>query len=281
VDNGREDKNPWVKWFWSDYLSDTGLASSSLAAQGLWMRMLSIMAKSKIVGFMLDGESKMESKTLAKLVGEEVGIVDSLLAELKIHNVYSQGDGGVIFNRRMARTGYISEIRAESGRKGGRPKSKTKAKLGKKQKLTSASASEYASDSYKGGEGGKIKFEPRHLELAKFLESKVRENVPYHKFTGTNYLESWAREFRLMEDRDKIPFQDIKSVLERCLEDEFWRINILSAGTFREKFGRLAAKVSGNNRRDPDPPQTGASIQSGHDIFREAYEKNKAKERKA
>ena len=126
-----------------------------------------------------------------------------------------------------------------------------------------------------------VPFELRHLELAKFLEGKIRENVPYHKFTGTNYLESWAREFRLMEDRDKIPFRDIKSVLERCLEDEFWRINILSAGTFREKFGRLAAKVSGNNRRDPDPPQTGASTQSGHDIFREAYEKNKAKERKA
>lgn len=112
----------------------------------------------------------------------------------------------------------------------------------------------------KGAKGGKPKFEGRYLELAKFLEGKVRENVPYHKFTGTNYLESWAREFRLMEDRDKIPFQDIKSVLERSLEDEFWRINILSAGTFREKFGRLAAKVSGNNRRNPDPPQTGSNV---------------------
>jgi len=99
------------------------------------------------------------------------------------------------------------------------------------------------------------------MELAKFLKGKVRENVPYHKFTGTNYLESWAREFRLMEDRDKIPFQDIKSVLERSLEDEFWRINILSAGTFREKFGRLAAKMkepgNGDGRRQPDPPRVG------------------------
>jgi len=35
---------------------------------------------------------------------------------------------------------------------------------------------------------------------------------------------------------------------------------------------------SGRGNREPDHPQVGASIQSGHDIFREQYEKNKAKE---
>jgi len=125
---------------------------------------------------------------------------------------------------------------------------------------TEADIEDEDEDSLKGGGGGKPKFESRHLELARFLEGKVRENIPYHKFTGANYLESWAREFRLMEDRDKIPFQDIKFVLERSLEDEFWRINILSAGTFREKFGRLAAKLSGDNRRAPDSARAGANI---------------------
>ena len=35
-----------------------------------------------------------------------------------------------------------------------------------------------------------------------------------------------------------------------------------------------------NSENRPDPPHIGASIQSGHDIFREQYEKNKAKEGK-
>lgn len=111
------------------------------------MRMLSIMARSKKKGFLLDGESKMESKTLAKLTGESVPLIETLLAELQSHSVYSQTDDGVIFNRRMARESEISDIRAEAGRLGGRPKSKPKAKDKSKTKAPSASASEYASAS--------------------------------------------------------------------------------------------------------------------------------------
>jgi hypothetical protein len=146
MDNGREDQKPWVKWFWQDYESDTGLRASSLAAQGLWMRMLSIMAKSKSVGMLLDGESKMESKTLAKLVGEEPAVVVALLDELKAHAVYSQTADGVIYNRRMAKDGQLSEIRSSAGRKGGRPKKQNESKRESKTKAASASASASASD---------------------------------------------------------------------------------------------------------------------------------------
>ena len=159
MDNGREDQKPWAKWFWQDYESDTGLRASSLAAQGLWMRMLSIMAKSKSVGMLLDGESKMESKTLAKLVGEEHPIVDALLDELKAHAVYSQTLDGIIFNRRMERDGHLSEIRSTAGRKGGRPKKQNESKVESKTKAASASAYASASNSSKGGVGGRLRFD--------------------------------------------------------------------------------------------------------------------------
>jgi hypothetical protein len=42
-----------------------------------------------------------------------------------------------------------------------------------------------------------------------------------------------------------------------------------------QPFENFKIKNTGNR---PDDPQTGAPIQSGHDIFREQYEKNKAKE---
>ena len=272
MDNGREDKLPWIKWYWQDWKNEDGLQLVSLAARGLWVTMLSVMASSRKRGFLLLGNNKMSVKDLANLTRISEKEALDLLVELREKDVFSETKDGIIYNRRMAREAEISSVRAECGRHGGRPKSKMKAKLKQneskvkavcesKTKAPSASASAYASasSSEEGGGGGRVKFEARHLELAKFLEEKVRENVPYHKFTGTNYLESWAREFRLMEDRDKISFQNIKSVLERSLEDEFWRINILSAGTFREKFGRLAAKIKGNidNRRQPDPPQVG------------------------
>lgn len=152
--DGREDQNPWSKWFWADYEADTGLRASSLCAQGLWMRMLGIMARSKKRGFLLDGEKQMKSKTLAKLVGEDEAVVDGLIAELEDHDVPSRTEDGTLYSRRMVREARLSEIRSRAGQQGGRPKSKTKAngKANPKQcvKAPSASAYAYASSFLKG-----------------------------------------------------------------------------------------------------------------------------------
>lgn len=270
----REDNRPADLWFWSDWLSSIDVRSCSLAAQGLWANMLAVMSRSDRKGFLSINGKPMESKELAKFVGEFKDKVEELLIELEYYNVFSRDTDGTIYNRRMVREAELSKKRAAAGRIGGsqarakQNESKYISKSESKSQATLEDEYEYEyedKDFIKGGSGGKPKFEARHLELARFLEMKVRENVPYHKFTGTNYIESWAREFRLMEERDKITFPDIKCVLERSLEDEFWRINILSAGTFREKFGRLAAKMKGTDSRAPDSPHVGASTKPDKD----------------
>jgi len=147
MDHGREDKNPWTKWFWADYESDDGLKSCGLKAQGLWMRMLSIMSRAVKRGYLLDGVNQMESKTLARLVGENESEIDLLIEELFSHGVPSKTPDGIIFNRRMAREGQLSEVRSLAGRLGGRPRKQTESKTESKAKALSASASEYASSS--------------------------------------------------------------------------------------------------------------------------------------
>ena len=136
--------------------------------------------------------------------------------------------------------------------------------------------------------GFKKNLSPQYSDLALFLESRVRENVPHHRFTGKDYLTSWAREFRLMVERDKIPIESVRAVLEWSLQDEFWRINILSAGTFREKFGRLEAKAkSGSGRGEykasqvgrstkPIDPKTAASMERSREIHRRLVAEAKA-----
>lgn len=94
----------------------------------------------------------------------------------------------------------------------------------------------------KSNKKSRFTYEPGHLDLAKFLSDRIKENVPHHKFKPSD-LESWANEFRLMEERDEVGFDLIKRVLAWATNDEFWKINILSGGTFREKFGRLEAKM--------------------------------------
>jgi len=70
MNTGREDKNPWVKWYWSDWLSAHDLRACSLAARGLWVEMLAIMARASIKGTLALNGKVLDSKMLAKIVGE-------------------------------------------------------------------------------------------------------------------------------------------------------------------------------------------------------------------
>lgn len=118
MNSGREDKNPWDPWFWQDYDSDPNLRACSLAAQGLWMRMLCIMAKSEKKGYLMINGKPVDSKLLAKLVGEEESIIEGLINELKEYGVPSIDEEGVIFNRRMVREAKKRSARSEAGKKG-------------------------------------------------------------------------------------------------------------------------------------------------------------------
>jgi uncharacterized phage protein (TIGR02220 family) len=116
-------------WFWADWRADVGLQACCLAAQGLWINMLSMMASSSKRGYLLDGVKQMDSKTLAKLVGETDAYVDQLLNELRKHEVFSEDADCIIYNRRMVRDSEKSRIRSECGRLGGLARSKGVANL--------------------------------------------------------------------------------------------------------------------------------------------------------
>ena len=156
MDNGQEKKLPWVKWYWSDWKNEDGLELVSLAARGLWVTMLSVMASSRKKGFLLLGNNKMSVKDLANLTRISEKEALDLLSELREKDVFSETSDGIIYNRRMTREAEISSVRAECGRRGGRPKSKGKAKAKQNEskgkavcesKTKAPSASAYASAS--------------------------------------------------------------------------------------------------------------------------------------
>jgi len=176
MDGGRQDKKPWDKWYWQDYLSDTGLAACSLAAQGLWMRMLAIMARSKKKGYLLDGNQNMTMEILARLVGSTIQEVKPLLEELKQHEVFSISDDGIIYNRRMVREAEISEKRAEAGKIGGLSKkqksSKSQANTLARSASASASASEYKNKEEEKGVEKETK-KAIQIELPAWIDSNL------------------------------------------------------------------------------------------------------------
>lgn len=96
-------KLPWMKFYPSDWLSDEGLRSCSVAARGLWMDLIALMSKSNTHGYLLIGGMPPSVEKISKIVGEDVGVTRGLLEELESHHVFSRDEDNVVFSRRMRR----------------------------------------------------------------------------------------------------------------------------------------------------------------------------------
>lgn len=108
-----------TRWFWSDWMSDTGLRASSYAARGLWKDLLCIagLQKGRDYGFVLLNGKKPEIADIAQMTNGVAAEVEALLLELKNKGVCSTDRRGVIYCRRMVR----AEKSRGNGRLGGNP----------------------------------------------------------------------------------------------------------------------------------------------------------------
>jgi hypothetical protein len=94
----------------------------------------------------------------------------------------------------------------------------------------------------------KFNYEPEHMELAELLYSEILKNNPNHKKPD---LKSWANSFRLMMERDKRTFENLKIIIQWCQADSFWYANILSADKLRKQYDQLYSKMQQQNSLKP------------------------------
>src|SRR5690349_10503316 len=109
----------WSKFYWSDWESDPALRLCSLAAQGLWMRMLCVAASHDPVGFVAVAGKGLDETALARLTGCSESEIASLLGELAAHGVFSRDRHGRIYSRRMLRDTRKSSDAKKNGKLGG------------------------------------------------------------------------------------------------------------------------------------------------------------------
>ena len=246
MDDGREDKLPWIKWYWQDWKNEDGLQLVSLAARGLWVTMLSVMASSRKKGFLLLGNNKMSVKDLANLTRISEKEALDLLSELREKDVFSETEDGITYNRRMVREAEISSVKAEAGRLGGKARSKALAKLkhnpsrpikrkGSKIVAPSASASAYASIFFEEGVWGGI----RDDDISAWSEA-----YPACDIRGE--LKKMGEWLKANPDKKKIRYRR-------------FIVNWLARTQDRGGSG------NGKGRREPDSPQVGANTSATHD----------------
>ena len=95
-------KLPWIKFYASDWLSDEAVRSCSVEARGLWIDMISLMAKSEIHGHLLIGGKPARAEQLARIVGLTTERTMQLMDELHSSGVFSF-DKETIISRRMVK----------------------------------------------------------------------------------------------------------------------------------------------------------------------------------
>ncbi|RVD55585.1 hypothetical protein EN828_27700 [Mesorhizobium sp. M2D.F.Ca.ET.185.01.1.1] len=111
----------WSKFFWSDWESDPNLRLCSLAAQGLWMRMLCIAAAHEPIGYVAIAGKGLDEAALARLSGCPEAELGALLAELEQNRVFSRDRRGRVYSRRMIADARKARVARRNGLKGGNP----------------------------------------------------------------------------------------------------------------------------------------------------------------
>jgi hypothetical protein len=88
------------------------------------------------------------------------------------------------------------------------------------------------------------------LRLASFLLEEILKNKPDFKKPN---LQTWAKDIDLILRRDGRTPDQIHEVISWTQGDSFWRKNILSTESLRDKFDRLEIAMGKISTQDSDP----------------------------
>jgi hypothetical protein len=116
------EKLPAIHLYPGDWLRD-GISGCSLAAQGLWLRMMFVAHDAPKYGHIFATDLLEAKASIARRCGATVTEFESLFSELLAAGVPGIEDGFVV-SRRMVRDAKLREIRAKAGRKGGKQTAK-------------------------------------------------------------------------------------------------------------------------------------------------------------
>ena len=86
-------------------------------------------------------------------------------------------------------------------------------------------------------------FDPVVVELTRRLAKGIHANGHKVPKPGTQAHWRWFDTMRLLIEKDKADPDEVRRVIDFATTDDFWRANIQSAGSFREKYSQLRIKA--------------------------------------
>lgn len=112
-------KLPCIHFYPGDWLRDQ-VSGCSLAAQGLWLRMMMLAHDTDRYGYLSMNGVALRPEHIAARCGIPLDLYTTLLAELDSVGVPRRTPDGVIYSKRMAEDARLRAERSKAGRKGGK-----------------------------------------------------------------------------------------------------------------------------------------------------------------
>lgn len=126
-------RNPWMKFYPSDWRADQALRICSIAARGLWVELMCIMHEAEPYGHLVVNGVPVTETQIGLLTGIPSVEVGALLTELETAGVFSRNRDGVIYSRRMTRDERKRSDGKKSAKQGTLPNSRRGRQRGEKQ----------------------------------------------------------------------------------------------------------------------------------------------------
>jgi hypothetical protein len=117
----KADKQPWIKFYPSDWRGDPKLRACTLAARGLWIECIGVMHEAVPYGHLLLNGQPVTDVQLAAMAGTDASTAATLIVELETTGVLSRTRDGTIYSRRMTRDAKKAAIARKNGKTGGNP----------------------------------------------------------------------------------------------------------------------------------------------------------------
>lgn len=121
-------------------------------------------------------------------------------------------------------------------------------------------ASDQPATTYKNGKNGRKRIylpESEPYKLSLLLFSKILSNNPNSRLHNQQNkkreetLQGWADDIRKLIDLDKQSPETIMRVIKFATENHFWKSNILSGDSLREKWDRLTSQLLSDKYQSP------------------------------
>lgn len=117
MQNKKRDQ-PWMPFYFGDWRKAPEIRALDLDVRMIWFEMLGFMWESTDRGFLTINGKPVSTSVITKMVGVEISVMQSAIAQMEMYDVFSRREDGAIYCRRMVKEEKTRTDKSNAGKAG-------------------------------------------------------------------------------------------------------------------------------------------------------------------